>query len=87
MSASPQRPPGCRTTAASVTALVAVDKADLGEPVGRLPDRLMDEVERGLWRVLGLWRLLSAHNSHAGALRSSISHAWSSACQAILRAA
>jgi mRNA interferase MazF len=38
----------------NVTALVTVDKADLGQPVGRLPDSLMGEIDRGLRRVLGL---------------------------------
>jgi len=43
-----------RDSVTNVTALVTVDKADLGEPIGRLPDHLMDEVERGLRRILGL---------------------------------
>jgi mRNA interferase MazF len=38
----------------NVTALVTIDKADLGQPVGRLPDSLMTEIDRGLRRVLGL---------------------------------
>lgn len=37
-----------------VTAVVTLDKADLGAPVGRLSSSLMDEVDRGLRRVLGL---------------------------------
>jgi mRNA interferase MazF len=38
----------------NVTALVTIDKADLGQPVGRLPGSLMAEIDRGLRRVLGL---------------------------------
>lgn len=38
----------------NVTALVTLDKADLDAPVGRLPEHLMGEVERGLRVVLGL---------------------------------
>jgi mRNA interferase MazF len=38
----------------NVTALVTIDKADLGQPVGRLPSYLMTEIDRGLRRVLGL---------------------------------
>jgi mRNA interferase MazF len=38
----------------NVTALVTLDKADLGEAAGRLPSALMTEVDRGLRRVLGL---------------------------------
>jgi mRNA interferase MazF len=38
----------------NVTALVTLDKADLGQPAGRLPRSLMTEVDRGLRRVLGL---------------------------------
>ena len=38
----------------NVTALVTVDKADLGPPVGRLPGSLMTEIDRGLRRVLGM---------------------------------
>jgi len=37
-----------------VTALVTVDKADLDEPVGHLPTSLMNDVDRGLRRALGL---------------------------------
>lgn len=32
----------------NVTALVTLDKADLGAPAGHLPDSLMDDVDRGL---------------------------------------
>jgi len=38
----------------NVTALVTVDKADLDEPVGHLPTSLMNDVDRGLGRALGL---------------------------------
>lgn len=43
-----------RDSVLNVTALVTVDKADLEGPVGNLPDSLMDEIGRGLRRVLGL---------------------------------
>jgi len=43
-----------RDSVLNVTALVTVDKADLGQSVGRLPDSLMAEIDRGLRRVLGL---------------------------------
>jgi mRNA interferase MazF len=38
----------------NVTALVTLDKTDLDAEVGRLPAALMDDVDRGLRRVLGL---------------------------------
>jgi mRNA interferase MazF len=38
----------------NVTALVTIDKADLDQPVGRLPRSLMTEIDRGLRGVLGL---------------------------------
>jgi mRNA interferase MazF len=38
----------------NVTALVTLDKADLEAPAGQLPTSLMDDVDRGLRRVLGL---------------------------------
>jgi mRNA interferase MazF len=38
----------------NVTALITLDKADLGPPVGRLPSSLMTEIDRGLRRVLAL---------------------------------
>jgi mRNA interferase MazF len=38
----------------NVTALVTIDKADLGQPVGTLPASLMAEIDRGLRRVLDL---------------------------------
>jgi mRNA interferase MazF len=38
----------------NVTALVTLVKADLEEPVGYAPASVMDEVDRGLRRVLGL---------------------------------
>ena len=37
----------------NVTALVTLDKTDLEEPVGYAPASLMDDVDRGLRRVLG----------------------------------
>lgn len=38
----------------NVTALVTLDKTDLEEPVGHLPTSLMNDVDRGLHRVLRL---------------------------------
>jgi mRNA interferase MazF len=38
----------------NVTAVVTLDKADLGTPAGHVPTSLMEEVDRGLRRVLGL---------------------------------
>lgn len=38
----------------NVTALVTLNKTDLDEPAGRLPESLLAEVSRGLRRVLGL---------------------------------
>jgi mRNA interferase MazF len=38
----------------NITALVTLDKHDLGDPVGTIPPTLMDDVERGLRRVLEL---------------------------------
>ena len=38
----------------NVTALVTLDKSDLEAPAGHLPVSLMNDVERGLRRVLGL---------------------------------
>jgi mRNA interferase MazF len=43
-----------RDSVVNVTALVTLDKTDLDPPVGRLPESLMHEVDRGLRRVLGL---------------------------------
>ena len=37
----------------NVTALVTLDKTDLGAPAGHLPISLMNDVDRGLRRVLG----------------------------------
>jgi mRNA interferase MazF len=37
-----------------ITALVTLGKTDLQAPVGQLPTSLMDDVDRGLHRVLGL---------------------------------
>lgn len=38
----------------NLTALVTLNKSELGESVGQLPGRLMDDVERELRVVLGL---------------------------------
>lgn len=38
----------------NVTALVTLDKTDLEEPAGYAPASIMDDVDRGLRRVLGL---------------------------------
>lgn len=38
----------------NVTALVTLDETDLEAPVGHLPTSLMNDVDRGLRRVLGL---------------------------------
>ena len=43
-----------RDSAVNVTAIVTLDKADLGDPSGVLPRYLADDVSRGLRRVLGL---------------------------------
>ncbi|HWG62458.1 MAG TPA: type II toxin-antitoxin system PemK/MazF family toxin [Streptosporangiaceae bacterium] len=43
-----------RDSVVNVTALVTLNKADLGSQAGRLPDFLLDETERGIRRVLGL---------------------------------
>lgn len=38
----------------NVTAMITLDRAELGEPVGQLPETLMHGVDQGLRRVLGL---------------------------------
>jgi mRNA interferase MazF len=38
----------------NVAALVTLNQADLEAPAGHLPESLMDDVNRGLRRVLGL---------------------------------
>ncbi len=43
-----------RDSVVNVTALITLNKSDLGDPGGRLPDLLQHEVDRGLRRVLGL---------------------------------
>lgn len=43
-----------RDSVVNATALVTLDKDEFGHPVGRLPEGLMREVDRGLRRVLGL---------------------------------
>jgi mRNA interferase MazF len=43
-----------RDSVVNITALVTLDKTDLEAPVGQLPASLMNDVNRGLHRVLGL---------------------------------
>jgi mRNA interferase MazF len=43
-----------RDSVVNVTAVVTLNKDELEKPVGRIPDGLMREVDRGLRRVLGL---------------------------------
>jgi mRNA interferase MazF len=43
-----------RDSVVNVTALITVDKDDLDEPIGPIPDYLMQDVDRGLRQVLGL---------------------------------
>jgi mRNA interferase MazF len=43
-----------RDSVVNVTALVTLDKSDLDSQVGHLPSALMEDVSRGLRRVLGL---------------------------------
>jgi mRNA interferase MazF len=43
-----------RDSVANVTGLVTLDKSDLSDKVGKLPLGLMNAVDRGLLRVLGL---------------------------------
>lgn len=43
-----------RDSVVNVTALVTLNKNELEGPVGHVPDRLMQDVDRGLRRVLGL---------------------------------
>jgi mRNA interferase MazF len=43
-----------RDSVVNVAALVTLGQADLGSQTGHLPDALMDEVERGLRRVLAV---------------------------------
>jgi mRNA interferase MazF len=43
-----------RDSVVNVTALVTLDKSDLDSQVGHLPGALMEDVNRGLRRVLGL---------------------------------
>lgn len=43
-----------RDSVVNVTAIVTLNKMDLEEGVGRIPDGLLDEVDRGLCRVLEL---------------------------------
>jgi mRNA interferase MazF len=43
-----------RDSAINVTAILTLDKRDPEEPAGRAPASVMDDVDRGLRRVLGL---------------------------------
>ena len=43
-----------RDSVANVTAIVTLDKSDLDHEIGQLPASLMDDIDRGLRRVLGL---------------------------------
>ena len=43
-----------RDSVANVTALVTLNKTDLTDPIGPVPTYLMDDVDRGLRRVLAL---------------------------------
>ena len=43
-----------KDSAVKVTAIVTLDKADLGDPTGVLPHYLAEDVARGLRRVLDL---------------------------------
>jgi mRNA interferase MazF len=43
-----------RDSVVNVTALVTLDKAGLDDEAGRLPAALMDDVDRGLRRILAL---------------------------------
>ena len=41
-----------RDSVVNITALVTLDRTDLGAQAGQLPDSLMDDVDRGLRRLL-----------------------------------
>jgi mRNA interferase MazF len=43
-----------RDSVVNVTALVTLNKSDLGDHSGPIPDSLLDDVDRGLRRVLSL---------------------------------
>ena len=43
-----------RDSVVNVTALVTLDKTDLSDWIGTTPQSLMQEIDRGLRRVLGL---------------------------------
>lgn len=43
-----------RDSVVNVTAIVTLDKSDLDDQIGQLPASLMDDIDRGLRRVLGL---------------------------------
>jgi mRNA-degrading endonuclease toxin of MazEF toxin-antitoxin module len=42
----------CASPLTALTALVTLDKTDLGAQAGHLPDSLMDDVDRGLRQLL-----------------------------------
>ena len=43
-----------KNSVVNVTSLTTLDKSELGEPVGRVPEYLMDEVDAGIRLVLDL---------------------------------
>jgi mRNA interferase MazF len=43
-----------RDSVVNVIAIVTLDKSDIDEEIGQLPASLMDDIDRGLRRVLGL---------------------------------
>ncbi len=43
-----------RDSVVNITALVTLDRTELGDPIGHLPDSLLREVDKGLRGVLGL---------------------------------
>lgn len=43
-----------RDSVVNVTAVITLDRAELDEPVGQLPEALMHELDQGLRQVLGL---------------------------------
>lgn len=43
-----------RDSVVNVTAIVTLGKSDLDDQIGQLPASLMDDIDRGLRRVLGL---------------------------------
>jgi mRNA interferase MazF len=45
---------GSATRSVNVTALVTLNKSDLSDHSGKIPSRLLDDIDRGLRRVLNL---------------------------------